>query len=154
MTKQKKIRNLEYYDLHVIFDKLYERSKSDETFNKLMYLIQSRENIMLTYRNIKRNNGSNTPGTNSRTIANIEKMSADEYVRCVQNKLTWYKPKPVRREEIPKHKGKMRPLGIPTIMDRLVQQSILQVMEPICETKFHERSNGFRPNRSSPNATA
>lgn len=120
MTKQKKIRNLEYYDLQVIFDKLYERSKSDETFNKLMYLIQSRENIMLAYRNIKRNNVSNTPGTDGRTIADIEKMSADEYVRCVQNKLTWYKPKPVRREEIPKHNGKMRPLGIPTIIDRLV----------------------------------
>lgn len=154
MTKQKKIRNLEYYDLQVIFDKLYERSKSDETFNKLMYLIQSRENIMLAYRNIKRNNVSNTPGTDGRTIADIEKMSADEYVRCVQNKLTWYKPKPVRREEIPKHNGKMRPLGIPTIMDRLVQQSILQVMEPICEAKFHERSNGFRPNRSAENAIA
>ncbi|MCM1008833.1 MAG: hypothetical protein NC485_13135 [Ruminococcus flavefaciens] len=91
MTKQQKLRNMEYYDLQGEFDSLYEKNKNGETFNKLMYLIQSRENIMLAYRNIKRNNGSNTPGTDGRTIADIEKMSADEYVRCVQNKLTWYK---------------------------------------------------------------
>lgn len=48
----------------------------------------------------------------------------------------------------------MRPLGIPTIVGRLVQQCILQVMEPICEAKFYERSNGFRPNRSAENAIA
>lgn len=48
----------------------------------------------------------------------------------------------------------MRPLGIPNIKDRLVQQCILQVLEPICEAKFHERSNGFRPNRSAENAIA
>ena len=72
----------------------------------------------------------------------------------VQRKLKFYQPKPVKRIEIPKPNGKMRPLGIPTIIDRLVQQSILQVLEPICEAKFHERNNGFRPNRSTENAIA
>lgn len=48
----------------------------------------------------------------------------------------------------------MRPLGIPTIMDRLIQQCVLQVLEPICEAKFHDRSNGFRPNRGAENALA
>ena len=48
----------------------------------------------------------------------------------------------------------MRPLGIPTIMDRLIQQCVLQVMEPICEAKFCETSNGFRPNRGVENALA
>src|SRR5699024_8734745 len=47
-----------------------------------------------------------------------------------------------------------RPLGIPTIADRLIQQCFLQILEPICEAKFHERSNGFRPNRSAEHALA
>ena len=154
MTKQKKLRNIEYYGLQETLDNLYEKSKNGVIFDKLMDLIQSEENIMLAYRNIKRNSGSDTSGTDGKTMADIEKMSAENYVRCVQNKLAWYNPRPVRRVEIPKPNGKTRPLGIPTIIDRLVQQSILQVLEPICEAKFYERSNGFRPNRSAENAIA
>ena len=154
MTKQKKLRNIEYYDLQETLDGLYEKSKNGATFDKLMDLIQSKENIMLAYRNIKRNSGSDTPGTDGKNIADIEKLSAEQYVKCVQRKLAWYKPKPVRRVELPKPNGKTRPLGIPTIFDRLVQQSILQVLESICEAKFYERSNGFRPNRSAENAIA
>lgn len=154
MTKQKKLRNLEYYDLQGVFDGLYERSKNGAVFNKLMKIIRSEENIKLAYRTIKRNGGSNTPGTDKRSISDIEKLPAEQYVQLIQSKLAWYKPKPVRRVEIPKPGGKLRPLGIPTITDRLIQQCILQVLEPICEAKFHERSNGFRPNRSAENALA
>ena len=154
MTKQKRLRNIEYYGLQETLDSLYEKSKNGATFDKLMDLIQSKENIMLAYRNVKRNSGSDTPGTDGKSIADIEKQSAEQYVKCVQSKLAWYKPKPVRRVEIPKPNGKTRPLGIPTILDRLVQQSILQVLEPICEAKFYDRSNGFRPNRSAENAIA
>ena len=128
MTKQKKLRHSEYYDLQPTFDKLYADSGQGKIFTKLMDIISSEENIRLAYRNIKKNGGSNTTGTDGKTIADIEKMSADEYVCLVQRKLTYYKPKPVRRVEIPKPNGKMRPLGIPTIIDRLVQQCILQVM--------------------------
>lgn len=154
MTKQKKLRNLEYYGLQATFDKLYQRSQRGAVFSGLMDLIRSEENIKLAYRNIKRNRGSNTPGTDKQNISDMEKLSEEDYVQLIRSKLAWYKPKPVKRVEIPKPGGKLRPLGIPTIVDRLVQQCILQVLEPICEAKFHERSNGFRPNRSAENALA
>jgi group II intron reverse transcriptase/maturase len=117
-----------------------------------MELISSEGNIRLAYRNIKRNAGSITSGVDGKTIKDIEKLSAEKLVEIIQNKFRFYKPKAVRRKEIPKPNGKMRPLGIPTIVDRIVQQCILQVLEPICEAKFHERNNGFRPNRSAENA--
>lgn len=154
MTKQKKLRHSEYYDLQPVFDRLYAESQQGKIFTKLMDIISSEENIRLAYRNIKRNGGSYTAGTDKQTIRDIEKLPVEQYVRIVQRKLMYYKPKPVKRVEIPKPNGKMRPLGIPTIVGRLVQQCILQVMEPICEAKFYERSNGFRPNRSAENAIA
>ena len=154
MTKQKKLRHLEYYDLQECFDDLYAKSKQGEIFTRLMEIISSEENIRLAYRNIKRNSGSYTSGTDNLNIKDIEKLSVEKLIEIIQRKLEFYKPKPVRRVEIPKPNGKTRPLGIPTIVDRLIQQCILQVLEPICEAKFHERSNGFRPNRSAEHAMA
>lgn len=156
MTENKKqaLRNNEYYGLQPNFDKLYADSKDNKIFGNLMNLITSEENIMLAYRNIKKNGGSTTPGTDGMTIKDIERWETECYVRKVQNKLKWYKPKPVKRVEIPKPNGDTRPLGIPTIMDRLVQQCVKQVLEPICEAKFHENSYGFRPNRSAEHAIA
>ncbi len=154
MTKHKKLRHLEYYDLQETFDTLYSKSKQGKVFTNLMELITCEENIRLAYRNIKCNSGSKTAGTDFRDIKDIEKISVAKLVEIIQGKLARYKPKPVKRVEIPKPNGKTRPLGIPTILDRLIQQCVLQVMEPICEAKFHERSNGFRPNRSTEHALA
>lgn len=154
MTKKDKLRHSEYYDLQGCFDELYAKSKQGDVFTNLVEIISSEENIRLAYRNIKRNSGSHTSGVDKLSIKNIESLSAEKLVEIIQSKFKFYKPKPVKRVEIPKSNGKTRPLGIPTIVDRLVQQCILQVLEPICEAKFHERSNGFRPNRSAEHALA
>ena len=116
-----------------------------------MDIVLSRENILLAYRNIKANSGSNTPGTDRLTIKNIGCLSTEEVVdkvRRIVNGKRGYYPKPVRRKDIPKPNGSTRPLGIPCIWDGLIQQCIKQVMEPICEAKFSNNSYGFRPGRS------
>ena len=117
-------------------------------------IILSEENIKLAYRTIKGNSGSNTAGTDGKTIKDVKSVDEHDFVDTIRKRLHYYKPQSVKRVEIPKPDGKTRPLGIPTIGDRLVQQCILQVLEPICEAKFHERSNGFRPNRSAHHAMA
>jgi retron-type reverse transcriptase len=152
--KRKKLRHAEYYDMQAIFDQLYAESKEGKSFHNLLEIISSRENILLAYRNIKRNGGSLTRGADENTINNIAEMDREKFVKIIQNKLAHYKPKPVRRVEIPKENGKVRPLGIPSIWDRIVQQSILQVLGPICEAKFNDHSYGFRPNRSAEHAIA
>lgn len=152
--KNQKLRNIEYYGLQPIFDRLYADSLANKTFNNLMELITTEENIKLAYRNIKRNKGSKTAGIDNKNIQYLEKWKADNLIKYVRKRLEWYVPQPVRRVEIPKPNGKTRPLGIPTIMDRLIQQCILQIMEPICEAKFHDRNNGFRPNRNCEHAIA
>lgn len=156
VQKKKKLRNAEYYDFQKIQDKLYADSMQGRTFNRLVELIALPENIRLAYRNIKANSGSRTAGTDGRTIKDLEKMPDSKLVALVQRKLNWYEPQSVRRVEIPKGNDpkKKRPLGIPTILDRLIQQCVLQILEPICEAKFHEHSYGFRPNRSQEHAIA
>ena len=114
----------------------------------------------MAYRNIKTNAGSMTAGTDKLTIETIGKLSAEQVVEKVRYIVAGsphgYRPKPVRRKEIPKpyDHSKTRPLGIPCIWDRLIQQCIRQIMEPICEAKFSENSYGFRPNRSTEHAIA
>lgn len=152
------IRHSEYYDMVNTFDELYQRSQNGEQFDNLMDIILSDENILLAYRNIKANKGSQTPGTDKLTMKDIGKLSSQEVIETVRFIISGskhgYRPKPVRRKEIPKPNGSTRPLGIPCIWDRLVQQCIKQIMEPICEAKFSKNSYGFRPNRCVEHAVA
>ncbi len=148
--KKQKIRNNEYYGTQEIFDDLYEKSRSGHVFHRLMDTIVSEGNILLAYRNIKKNNGSRTRGTNATNIVDVGAMQSAELVAYVRSRLIDYRPHAVRRVEIPKPDGRMRPLGIPTIEDRLIQQCIKQVLEPICEAKFHKHSYGFRHCRAPP----
>lgn len=152
--KKSKLRNAEYYDIQQEFDELYKKSKKNCKFTDLLSIITSEENIKLAYRNIKKNHGSKTAGTDGKTIQDLEKWQTETLINHIRKKLEYYEPQAIRRVEIPKPNGKKRPLGIPTIMDRLIQQCIYQILEPIAEAKFQERSNGFRPNRSTEHAIA
>lgn len=154
LKKKQRLRNNEYYDIQQEFDDLYNKSKNGRKFKDLMTLICDERNILLAYRNIKKNKGSKTKGTNSSTIIDLGEEKPQELIGYVKDRLRNYIPQSVRRVEIPKPNGKTRPLGIPTIEDRLIQQCIKQVLEPVCEAKFHKHSYGFRPNRSTHHAIA
>lgn len=152
--KKQRLRNNEYYNTQAIYDELYSKAKENRRFTNLYDLIVSRENILLAYRNIKKNKGSKTKGINATTILDIGKDNPERLISYVQNRMSSFQPMPVRRVEIPKDNGKVRPLGIPTMEDRLIQQCIKQILEPICEAKFYKHSYGFRPNRSTHHAIA
>ena len=153
MLKKDKLRYNEYYDMQHIYDELYAQSKNGNNFYKLLEIIGSEQNICLAYRNLKINSGSKTAGTDGLTIDDIKHLCDEDIIMKVRSSLDNYQPKSVRRVFIPKSgSDKRRPLGIPCIWDRLVQQCILQVLEPICEPKFHNHSYGFRANRSAHHA--
>ena len=140
------------YTSQHILDELYDQSLRGKPFTNLLPLITSEQNIMLAYRNIKKNKGSRTKGSNSSTIADIGMAAPEKLTAYVRHRLDNFRPHPVRRVEIEKDNGKKRPLGIPTIEDRLIQQCIKQILEPICEARFHKHSYGFRPNRGTHHA--
>lgn len=137
-----------------IFDELYDKSKKNQNFKNLIEIITKPENILLAYRNIKKNAGSTTPGLDEKDVKFLANKSTNDLIIYVQNRIMNYQPQAVKRVEIPKDNGKIRPLGIPTIGDRLIQQCVLQVLEPICEAKFYAHSYGFRPNRGTHHAIA
>lgn len=136
------------------FDTLYAQSVSGNHFYNLTELMSSKDNIRLAYRNIKRNTGSKTAGIDKVTINDILHLQVGDVIEKVQAMFKLYEPQPVRRVFIPKGKDKTRPLGIPTIWDRIFQQCVLQILEPICEAKFHKHSYGFRLNRNTHHAKA
>lgn len=117
-----------------------------KTDNTLLESMLSNENIMEAYKQVKRNKGA--PGIDGMTINEL-KGYLDENIDTIREQIRTrkYKPSPVRRVEIPKSDGGVRNLGVPTVIDRVVQQAIVQVLTPIYEPLFSDSSYGFRPNR-------
>lgn len=154
ILKKQQLRNNEYYNTQEIQDQLYRKSKEGYIFENLISTIVDPKNIALAYRNIKNNRGSDTPGVNETTIKDIDQYDISEWIQYIQKRFEKFKPMAVRRVEIEKPGGGIRPLGIPTIEDRMFQQCIKQILEPIVEAKFYHGSYGFRPDRSAENAIA
>jgi len=119
---------------------------------KLMEEVCARENLMTAYKRVVSNGGA--PGVDGMTVEDLMPWCRDHWARTREQLLSdTYEPQPVRRVEIPKPGGKgKRMLGIPTVLDRLIQQALLQVLTPIFDPTFSDDSYGFRPGRSAHDA--
>lgn len=145
-TELKKIQD----EMYRITSKCIE-SKEIPKFKGLVEIMSSEVVIMTAIHNIKANKGSKTPGIDQKII-DKDYLQKDYYevVTDIQNSFTNYKPDMVRRKWIPKPgKQEKRPLGIPTIKDRIVQECVRLIIEPILEAQFFQHSYGFRPWRDT-----
>ena len=114
----------------------------------LMERILDRNNLNRAYQRVKSNKGA--PGIDGMTVDDALpwlKEHREELLNSIRG--GWFKPNPVRRKEIPKPDGGVRKLGIPTVIDRIVQQAIAQVLTPVFEPLFTDGSYGYRPHRSA-----
>src|SRR6516225_7796688 len=121
--------------------------------NRLMEEVCERENLKAALRRVKANKGS--PGVDGMTVIGIKDYLKQHWPAIREQLLSGtYEPKPVRRVEIPKPDGGVRKLGIPTVLDRFIQQAVMQVLQRQWDRTFSEHSYGFRPGRSAHQAVA
>ena len=114
----------------------------------LMERVLSRPNLKGALKRVKSNRGS--PGIDGMTVAELPGYLRENWPRIREDLLTGtYQPQPVRRQQIPKSGGGVRELGIPTVLDRFIQQALLQVLQPRFDPSFSTHSFGFRPGRSA-----
>lgn len=114
----------------------------------LMEKVVDSRNLNAALKRVKQNKGS--PGVDGMTVDELPKYLVENWIRLREQLLEGkYQPQPVREVEIPKEDGGVRKLGIPSALDRLIQQSILQVLQPMFAPTFSEPSFGFRPGRSA-----
>lgn len=122
-----------------------------ETNMEILEQILTKENLNKAYKKVKANKGA--PGVDGVSVDEVYQQIVDNKNQILnQIRKRKYTPQPVRRVQIPKENGKMRNLGIPTVLDRIIQQAMVQVLSPIFEEQFSETSYGFRPGRSCENA--
>ena len=139
-------------ELKETLDFLYEKSKQNTVFTGLLEAVVSEVTIVTAIHNIKSNKGSKTSGVDRIKMDKYLQMPKEEVIALIQSTVAYYRPKPAKRVYIDKGNGKKRPLGIPTILDRIIQECVRVVIEPICEAKFYPSSYGFRPYRAQKHA--
>ena len=139
-------------ELKKIQDFLYEKSGQGVSFTGLVEAMANEVTIVTAVHNIKSNKGSRTAGVDKIKMDKYLQMPKDELILLIQSCFRNYRPKPARREYIEKSNGKKRPLGIPTVLDRIIQECVRIIIEPICEARFYPQSYGFRPYRAQKHA--
>ena len=124
------------------------RETEEEDGADLLERILDRDNLNRAYKRVKANKGA--PGIDGMTVEDALPWLREHREKLLdQIRMGKYKPQPVRRKEIPKPDGGIRKLGIPTVIDRIIQQAIAQQLTPIYEPLFSDGSYGYRPGRSA-----
>ena len=139
-------------ELKQTLDFLYEKSKEGIAFTGLVEAMVNGVTIVTAIHNIKSNKGSKTAGVDQMKMDKYLQMPKEDLIALIRDNFSNYKPKPARRVYIPKKNGKQRPLGIPTVLDRIIQECVRIIIEPICEARFYPHSYGFRPYRAQKHA--
>ena len=132
------------------------RKHAQETqyqYERLYRNLYNPQFYLLAYQNLYANKGSMTPGADGKTISGMGMKRIEDLVKKIRDRS--YQPHPARRQYIPKKSGNgLRPLGIPSADDKLVQEAVRIILESIYEPNFKQTSHGFRPNRSCHTALA
>lgn len=116
--------------------------------SSLIDRVLERNNLLRALKQVRRNKGA--PGIDGMSVDDLPDHLKQYWPQIRQQLIDGnYKPKPVRRVEIPKPDGRKRKLGIPTVLDRFIQQAIAQVLQEEWDSDFHDQSYGFRPNRNA-----
>lgn len=139
-------------ELKQTLDFLYEKSKEGIAFTGLVEAMVNEVTIVTAIHNIKSNKGSKTAGVDQMKMDKYLQMPKEDLIALIRDNFSNYKPKPARRVYIPKKNGKQRPLGIPTVLNRIIQECVRIIIEPICEARFYPHSYGFRPYRAQKHA--